>query len=803
MRACHRMVVLSSVLLGLAASPAAASPAVEIRTLSTRADLASGGDILLEVRIPAGAEATALRVRVGNRDVTGALKADGRTLTGMVTGITPGRHTVIARIGDEQGARLGLVMHPASGPLFAGPQVQPWRCATEAAALGPAVDAGCSAAPRIEHVYRSERSGAFEAYDPVSPPDPADVATTTTDEGRRVPYVVRVEHGTVDRSIYRIAVLADPTRDGSSAAWNRKLFIPFGGSCRAKHSQTGPADIEVSQSAPDGAVLLDQQLARGYAVATTGLSVLGQNCNTVVSAEALTMLKERIAERLGPIRFTLAAGCSGGSIQQHTIADAYPGLLDGLLPSCSFPDLWSPVRELTDCTLLSRYFGETSPQLWLDPLARQAVSGSIVTTCVAFPLVFANVLDPGGNDDPFVPCDVPDDAIYDAAANPRGVRCTIQDYQRAIWGVRAGDGKAHRPLDNVGVQYGLAALQSGRITPEQFVDLNARIGGLDLDAAFVGDRMAADPEAVERAYRADQMVRGRGLADAAIIDLRGTGNAEVHTDHWSYATRARLRAANGTAANQVIWTSATDGFATVGRDVPGSPVREAFDTLDNWLTAVERDDSSRSRAVKIRANRPAAAVDACFAPQRIVDPTACGALYPVFSNPRMVAGEPAANDVVKCALQPLERSDYKVAFSDEQWARLRTAFPSGVCDWRAETPGRVEPLSWPTFADGPGGRAPGAAPTSAPFGTDASRLGLPAAGSCVRGGALAIRVPRFARTLRVAVGGRQRFTKRVRSGRPRRVVVRRLPTRPTRVRVTVRTGGGRTLTSARRYRACP
>lgn len=169
----------------------------------------------------------------------------------------------------------------------------------------------------------------------------------------------------------------------------------------------------------------------------------------------------------------------------------------------------------------------------------------------------------------------------------------------------------------------------------------------------------------------------------------------------------------------------------------------------------------------------------------------------------MVAGEPAANDVVKCALQPLDRADYAATFSDEQWARLRAAFPLGVCDWRAETPGRVEPLSWPTFADGPGGAALGAPPASAPFGTDARRLGLPRAAGCLRGGALRVRTPRFARLLRVAVGGRHRFTKRVRGGRPRRVVVRGLPARPTRVRVTVRTNGGRTLTSACRYRACP
>ena len=36
------------------------------------------------------------------------------------------------------------------------------------------------------------------------------------------------------------------------------------------------------------------------------------------------------------------------------------------------------------------------------------------------------------------------------------------------------DGWARNPWDNVGVQYGLQALRAGRITPQEFLDLNAR-----------------------------------------------------------------------------------------------------------------------------------------------------------------------------------------------------------------------------------------------------------------------------------------------------------------------------------------
>lgn len=71
------------------------------------------------------------------------------------------------------------------------------------------------------------------------------------------------------------------------------------------------------------------------------------------------------------------------------------------------------------------------------------------------------------------PATAPPTWTYNAATNRKGTRCTLQDYPVAIFG-RRPDGFANRPYDNVGVQYGLRALQAGTITPEQFVDLNER-----------------------------------------------------------------------------------------------------------------------------------------------------------------------------------------------------------------------------------------------------------------------------------------------------------------------------------------
>ena len=54
----------------------------------------------------------------------------------------------------------------------------------------------------------------------------------------------------------------------------------------------------------------------------------------------------------------------------------------------------------------------------------------------------------------------------------KGVRCSVFDTQANLLG-RDASGSARRTLDNTGVQYGLAAFQSGKITAEQFVALNS------------------------------------------------------------------------------------------------------------------------------------------------------------------------------------------------------------------------------------------------------------------------------------------------------------------------------------------
>jgi hypothetical protein len=70
---------------------------------------------------------------------------------------------------------------------------------------------------------------------------------------------------------------------------------------------------------------------------------------------------------------------------------------------------------------------------------------------------------------------------------------------------------ANRPLDTVGIQYGLKALMNGQITPAQFVDLNVKVGGHDIDYNFQPQRTVADPAALTVVYRSGYLNQANNL----------------------------------------------------------------------------------------------------------------------------------------------------------------------------------------------------------------------------------------------------------------------------------------------------
>jgi Tannase-like family of unknown function (DUF6351) len=691
-----------------------------ITVLSNRADIVSGGDALVRIDLGNAAPGS-VRVTLNGADVTDAFAVrENGHYEGLVVGLAVGSNVLVARPEGGVGRLIRIRNHAIGGPVFAGPQVTPFFCNPNVSnpPLGPAIDAQCNAPTKVELLYRNTATPAqFLPYDPVSPPAASAIAQTTTDTGKTVPFIVQRVTGTAARGIYQIAVLVDPSKPippwSTSQPWSRKLFYTFGGACGNQHLQR-----------PPGNVLLPAQLGLGFAVATSSLNIYANNCNDVTSAEATMMTKEIVIESYGPLVYTMGNGASAASMQQHLLAENYPGLLDGLTTAATFPDHMTQVMGSLDCRLLMHYFWPTSPLLFPghatappNPLfptsaSRLPVWGSNPTNpdnlCGQKVLLFGadrtELLPASG-----VACGLAPELIW-SPANPTGERCGTFDFMRSVFGVTvtpdAPNGKGRSATDNVGVQYGLDALLLGEITPQQFVDLNEKIGGIDIDGNFVPQRKVADLEALRILYETGRMNSGTGAADVPEIDDR-TGfqmdDTGFHPAFESFSYRARLDRSNGHHDNHVLWLSR-----------PGGVVPSQFNYMRAWLDALSADTSDDSRLVKVRRAKPADLADACFMPGGVRGDLTCNGTWRYYGAPRIAAGGPLTQDVMKCQTKPLSRADYgMVVFTDEQWARLQAAFPTGVCDYsRPGVSQRPPKARWLTFADGPGGKPLGEAPQS-------------------------------------------------------------------------------------------
>lgn len=688
---------LAAGLMALGAVSAVAAPdqggGPVITTVSNpRPQYVSGPEVL--VRVAPGRAGGSVRVTADGRDVTSSFapQADG-TLLGLVTGLRPG-HTVLAATERGRRASLTVTDHPASGPVFSGPRQLPFFCETTAFGLAPATQPTCAAPTVVSYLYKNTL-GAFVAL-PNPAARPADLATATV-HGHAVPYVVRLETGTIDRAVYQIAALDDGTEPSPlrpDTSWNGRLVYTFGGGCNGGYHQGGAT----------GGVVDDLFLAQGYAVASSSLNVLDNNCGTIISAEAAMMVKEHVIDTYGPVAHTIGWGGSGGAIQQYDIADAYPGILDGIIPGVSFPDPLSTLGPVTDCRLLDRFFagagaGFTAAQ-------RLAVSGfADYQTCGSWDATFANRITATDSCNAAVPLS----ARWNPVTNPAGVKCAaVEQYVNQL-GRDQATGFVRSPLDNTGEQYGLAALTSGAITPEQFVELNTSVGGFDVTGAPVAARSAADPRALAAAYR-DDLVNSAslGLSQTPIIDQRtdldfaGFGN-DIHTTQWSYVMRARLIAANGSAANQVIIENQPTP------DQTSAAAAYELSAMDAWLTVLDADHSHRSQRAKVLADKPSGLGDGCYlsAADRVVtsltDPATgpCARFYPVASDTRLVAGEQLTENALACTLRPIDFAAYPVVFTSDQKARLRATFPSGVCDYRLPGRGAARPAgAWLDYGAG-------------------------------------------------------------------------------------------------------
>ena len=738
------------------AAPYGPSGPVVLEILSGKADLVSGGDALLQVRLGSGVTSEQLEVTRNGMDVTDAFTARGgadRQLTGLVSGLRSGWNVVQARAGSagQYRATLRLRNHPLAGPMFSGPKQYPFLCKTEESGIGQPVidnqdgqgrrvynDAGdvvgwsrdCLGTTRVDYVYRSTRTGEFLGV-PADGSRPPDLAKVTLPDGRVVDYVVRRERGTINRFIYAISMLApfgeDPAGPPDHSRWNGKLVMRFDGGIGIGHDQ----GLLESRNYLD-----DTLLSAGYAIVfSTGTHTTIQY-NLVLGAETALMTKERFIERHGVPRYTVGVGVSGGGIEQYLYAQRYPGrLIDAAIPQFSYPDMITQIPHIADCELLERYMDASSDPKWHKWSNRTWLHGLSASDTIANP---HNNNKPGSDEcvkswrglTPLVlnpNFTFGYDALLWPYVDPPGsedaIHWTHWDDLRTIYGV-GDDGYARNPWGNEGVQYGLQALTSGKITPAEFLDLNANVGTWKESADMVGEgcpfvpatcpdpeqwdpwssrnmllspdggrtpapRRSPDLGAFEAADRAGMVFHGD--VDIPIIDWRIYEEAALSLNDSvpSFAIRQRMLDVDGDANNMVIWFIAPP-------EPRNEMLRLALDTIDEWLANI---DAHPDRGVV--GNKPPGAVDRCFDRklQEIASGPhvwdgiltdapagACTKAYPVNSNSRMVAGAPLQYAEIGCRLIPVEAAIGAGVYgswqpTSAQRERLAQIFPTGVCDY--------------------------------------------------------------------------------------------------------------------------
>ncbi|WP_297794292.1 DUF6351 family protein [uncultured Marinobacter sp.] len=617
-----------------------------IRVLSNRPDLINGGDALVEV---AAANLKGAKVLLNGKDISNALTImENGTLLGLISGLELGENELKVILGKGGVLRKTIINHPKGGPVFSGPQVQPWNCTN----ANP-VDDKCNQPADFEFKYVPESKfdlfaenfdpespglpDAFLSYDPENPPPEEDIAQVTTDEGVTVPFIVRVEKGVMNRDRYQIMSLFQPDQEWTALSpqeqWNGKVLIHHGGNVGVSYGMGNPPNGDISGTAPDGGETLlgdsiSVALARGFVTLSTAQANLGHNVNLVTAAESLVMTKEHIVEQYGPVRYTIGTGCSGGAIAQQHIANAYPGIYQGLIVQCSYPDVWTTATQFADYNLLNEYLGN---QVSEDPADLLAFVESLLTSpvlAIQWPALYGHLpVNPIVSDLAFFPSAEPDQEncpglagqaeVYDPETRPDGLRCGLIDYMVSQFGTRQPEawspneqllsrGFAGIPLDNSGVQYGLKALQNGVITGDQFLAVNRDIGGLDVDINYQAERTIADPQALENAYRTGAVNTAENLANVPIIDLRGPDPGIAHDAFHSWQVRARLQETQGHAENQVIWYGA---FPLAGDTIFST---EALLVMDQWLAAIEADNEATPVPAKVLANKPVTARDRCL-----------------------------------------------------------------------------------------------------------------------------------------------------------------------------------------------
>ena len=277
-------------------------------------------------------------------------------------------------------------------------------------------------------------------------------------------------------------------------------------------------------------------------------------------------------------------------------ASIAPGQLDGITIACAYPDSETTGMEVGDCVLLAEAYQK---QPWLDLMAgrtqqeinakKAAINGHLDQSgCHAWYNSFGSngkvgnylprgVLNSAGALGPIAAavtnnCQLPLGLAYDPVTNPTGARCSAWDWAASIFGKTPDGIRARETRDNVGVQYGLKALNDRVISVDQFLDVNERIGGVDIDfksTAQRTERLLKITAAIAEAVTAREVYAAIVEQVTAALDASSAGLWLVQDDGTLIQVLGTLP---GTLPRYAIFVvpNPTGTYAIIGED--GMPV---------------------------------------------------------------------------------------------------------------------------------------------------------------------------------------------------------------------------------------
>ena len=671
--------------LQAASNPSSQGKDVKLQILSSPPQWVSGGDARIGVTAAPGLH-DKIELWVNGKRVNGVLKPTGsHQLEGVVSGFGIGDNTLEVYV-KAQSLRdtVRVTNHPITGPMFTGPHQTPFVCTTTQFGLQPLVDTtsapgykvtdgpnagsgstigysrNCSINTFVTYLYRASNNS-WKTM-PADGTRPADMTTVTLADGRTVDFVIRREVGSINRFLYSIAMLSpgpkmDNVARDDTSLWNRKLLYWFQGGVAIGHSQ---GTVHSGSLNPD-------ILRQGWAVVHSSGNNTGTHYNLNLAGETAMMTKERFIERYGVPVYTVGLGGSGGAIQQYIIAQNHPGVLDGLLPVQSYPDMVTQTIHVGDCELLEYYMDATDRtnakwrttknRTWLvgfnaeqddvgnngkvnNPLAPlktilgySTAKGS--TECIPAwrgltPLAMNPLFGQASNSQ-----------FYEPQSAIAAIRWTHYDDLRNVYGIDA-TGAARVTWDNVGVQYGLRSLQEGKITPAEFLNVNWNIGGWKHPSRMTQETFpffGTGASEVQKAlsipgyfdpWSSKNMLAGTagqpkprsvgdplamraayssghvfsGKLDVPAIDHRQYMERELDMHNSHQSFAARQRVTQQMGHSDNMVIWFTDTTPGVTK---ASQSLEALAVMDQWLTNLRRFPHGG-----IAGNKPVGAADACY-----------------------------------------------------------------------------------------------------------------------------------------------------------------------------------------------